>query len=185
MKSIRHWYEELGAEGYYRAKGDEYANPHVEQIHQLIQQNESRIDYTQLLDLSCGGGEVSEAVLNLGYKNVLGCDPYTHELYRQRLQHPCLEWGFDDLLRGALQGQFSTIIASFALHLCPEEQLFPLTYALFQNSPQLVVISPHKRPALEPLEGVQLQFEDFTLTERGKKVRLKAYSASFAMLPKD
>jgi hypothetical protein len=39
-----------------------------------------------------------------------------------------------------------------------------------------VIITPHKRPALENLAQVQLDFEDFALTKRGKKVKLKSYS---------
>jgi hypothetical protein len=42
-------------------------------------------------------------------------------------------------------------------------------------APVLVVITPHKRPALEELPGIELVWEDFELTERGKKVRLKVY----------
>ncbi len=42
-------------------------------------------------------------------------------------------------------------------------------------APVLVVITPHKRPALEELPGIELVKEDFELTERGKKVRLKQY----------
>jgi hypothetical protein len=43
----------------------------------------------------------------------------------------------------------------------------------------LIVITPHKRPELENLNGISLDFEDFTLTERGKKVRLKAYRIEY------
>jgi len=61
------------------------------------------------------------------------------------------------------------------MHLCPEKQLYPLAYQLFQCSPQLVIITPHKRPQLEKLDGVNLDFDDFTLTQKGKKVFLKSY----------
>jgi hypothetical protein len=39
----------------------------------------------------------------------------------------------------------------------------------------LVIITPHKRPQLEKLDGVKLVFEDYALTERGKKVRLREF----------
>ncbi len=39
----------------------------------------------------------------------------------------------------------------------------------------LVIITPHKRPELEKLQGVELVLEDAVETVRGKKVRMKAY----------
>jgi hypothetical protein len=61
------------------------------------------------------------------------------------------------------------------MHLCPEKQLYPLTQKLFCLSPQITIITPHKRPALEKITGITLEFEDHTLTMKGKKVFLKAY----------
>jgi hypothetical protein len=46
---------------------------------------------------------------------------------------------------------------------------------LLQAAPTLVIITPHKRPELEKLPGVVLAWEDFAETEKGKKVRMKAY----------
>ena len=74
-----------------------------------------------------------------------------------------------------MTGNFSAVICSFAMHLCPQDQLFLLSYYLFETAPQIVIITPHKRPALETLEGVEMEFEDSVLTKREKKVRLKAY----------
>jgi hypothetical protein len=61
------------------------------------------------------------------------------------------------------------------MHLCPEKQLYPLVIKLFAHTKSLVIITPHKRPALETLTGVELDFTDFVLTKRGKKVQLKHF----------
>jgi hypothetical protein len=91
----------------------------------------------------------------------------------------CHHWSFEEVVKGAMEGTYSAIICSFAMHLCPDELLFGLTYELFQHTDLLVIITPHKRPALDKIEGVEMAFEDFALTPKGKKVRLKAYRSIF------
>lgn len=175
---IRDEYARLGVETYYQTKGDQYTNPHFEQVRQLLIENEKRIDYSNALDFCCGSGEVSLVLRELGYPLPTACDPYTHKAYQNNFDRTCLPFSFADVIRGKLKGQFSTIICSFALHLCPGKQHFPLVFNLFQCTDQLVVITPHKRPALERLDFVTLKFEDAVLTQRKKKVRLKSYTAS-------
>lgn len=176
--AIRHAYGEQGVDGFYRSRGQEYRNPHEEQVRLLLQQNAHRIDYRQALDCCCGSGEVTLALRELGYEIAAATDPFTAEAYRRRSGLSCLPWSFDDLIRGRLDGEFTAIISSFALHLCPPKQLYPLAYQLFRHAPQLVIITPHKRPALEELDRIDLEFSDHALTERGKKVFLKAYRES-------
>lgn len=177
MKAIRHLYEEHGAESYYREHSDEYANPHYPQIEALLAANLQRLDCSGgVLDFSAGGGEVTRALAGLGVSNVTGCDPFTFDLFEKNTGRPCLKYSFKDLIHGAQPGNYSLIVSSFALHLCPPKELFPLCQALFFAAPTLVVITPHKRPELEQLPGFQLLWEDAALTERGKKVRMKAYA---------
>lgn len=176
MKDIRNHYSKLGVEAFYRTHGQDYENPHFPQIQALLQNNAHRIDYSKILDFCCGSGEVSRVLADMGFPNSTGCDPFTAEAYQRSIQKECLNFNFEDVIRGQMMGQFSAIICSFAMHLCPEKQLYPLVYQLFTLSPQLIIITPHKRPALETLDNVQLDFEDFVLTTRGKKVRLKCYS---------
>lgn len=178
-KHLRPLYEQLGADNYYRRYGDSYENPHQPQVQALLEQNKTRLNLARPLDFCAGGGEVSALFLAWGLTDFAACDPYTHRLYAKKIGRPCAAWSFVDVLKGKLQGDFSTIIASFALHLCPEEQLHGLMLQLFAHAPQLVVLSPHKRPALDDFEGVQLDFEDFALTPRGKKVFLRAYSCAW------
>jgi predicted nicotinamide N-methyase len=175
-KHIRPLYEQHGAEGYYRSFAEEYENPHFPEIRALIARNFERLDCTgTVLDFAAGGGEAASALQSLGAKNILGCDPYTHALFEKKTGFPCLRLSFKDVIRGELPGQYSVIISSFALHLCPAKELFPLCWNLLDAAPTLVVITPHKRPELEKLTNIELIWEDWVETPRGKKVRIKAY----------
>lgn len=174
---IRPLYDEHGAEGYYRDFAEQYENPHLPEIRALLERNFERFDCTgTVLDFAAGGGEVASALQHLGAQNIVGCDPFTHALFERKTGFPCLQLSFKDVLREGLPGQYSLIVSSFALHLCPQKDLFSLTWNLLQAAPVLVIITPHKRPELEKLPGIQLAWEDFVETDRGKKVRMKAYA---------
>jgi hypothetical protein len=175
MKSIRPLYEAHGAEGYYQEHADTYENPHFPEIAALLQANAPRLDLQAVLDFSAGGGEVTRVLQELGYSDIIGSDPYTHALYTRKTGKPCLPLSFDDVIKKGIPGKYSAIISAFALHLCPPKDLYPLVYQLFQVAPQLVVLTPHKRPELENLPGVELLWADYVLTARGKQVRLKVY----------
>lgn len=175
MKPIRKLYEQFGAKEYYQQYGDFYQNPHESCITELLLQNEKRLDYSQILDFCAGSGEVSACIQALGYDNIQASDPYTHSLFTKKTGIDCQKWSFDDVVRGDLSGTYSTIICSFAMHLCEEQKLYPLVTNLFGHSQSLVIITPHKRPKLEQLSGVDLDFEDFVFTPKGKKVFLKHY----------
>jgi hypothetical protein len=176
MKDIRPLYETYGAEEYYRLHGAGYENPHEPVIKTLVQRNLPAWDCSGgVLDFCAGSGEVTRALQERGVINVRGSDPYTYELFERLTGCPCDRFHFKEVVRGTDLGRHSLIISSFALHLCPEKDLFSLVWGLFMAAPVLVVITPHKRPALEELPGIELVKEDFELTERGKKVRLKQY----------
>lgn len=177
--AIRNQYQDLGVDAFYQEHGASYSNPHFSEIAKLLRQNESRINYSIAFDFCCGSGEVSRVLADLGYAHTEASDPFTQEAYQKNLGKTCYSYSFEDIIKKPLPKQYSCIICSFAMHLCPKGQLFPLVYHLFQSTQQLIIITPHKRPALETLDGVSLKFEDFTLTKRRKKVRLKAYGARF------
>jgi len=180
LRAIRNSYADMGVDAFYRNNGETYQNPHYDYIKQLLQQNEPRIDYKSVLDFCCGSGEVSEVLHQMGYKNSTGSDPYTQKAYSLRMKKPCLGYSFEDVIQGRLgTKQYSSVICSFAMHLCEAKQLYPLTQRLFQCTKQIVIITPHKRPALHELDGVKMDFEDAVLTARGKKVRLMAFSAEY------
>jgi hypothetical protein len=176
-KKIRPLYDQYGADGYYRVFSDSYENPHFPQISALLKRNLHRMDTSgEMLDFSAGGGEVTRVLQEAGLCGITGCDPYTYELYHRNTGLPCLALSFKDVIRVGLPGTYSVIISSFALHLCPEKDLFSLVWKFFQASPLLVVLTPHKRPELEQLTGVSLLWQDVVENDRGKKVRIKAYA---------
>lgn len=173
---IRPLYDQHGAEGYYREHAEAYENPHLPMIQQLLKRNFYRLDCSgNVLDFAAGGGEVTLALMQLGAQNLAGCDPYTFALYEKKTGIQCLRHSFKDVVKNQILGPYSLIVSSFALHLCPIKDLFPLTWNLLQAAPTLVVITPHKRPELENLPQIGLLWEDVVEDARGKKVRMKAY----------
>jgi hypothetical protein len=174
-QKIRLLYDEHGAEGYYRAHADTYENPHFPEIKALLERNFERFDCSEVLDFSAGGGEVTEVLQSAGARNITGCDPFTFNLFEKKTGLPCLRLSFMDVIKNGLPARYSLIVSSFALHLCPAGDLFSLTWQLLEAAPLLVVLTPHKRPELEKLAGIELAWEDSVVNERGKKVRMKAY----------
>jgi hypothetical protein len=189
-KAIREEYANQGVEAFYKTNAHVYENPHFPYIQSLLEQNKIRLDYSSVLDFCGGGGEVTVILQGMGFENSVGCDPFTHKLFEKNTQKKCWRFNFEDVVKGKLTAKyppqysgekkvFACIICSFGMHLCPEKMLQPLVFQLFTLTDTLVIITPHKRPVLEEIEGIQLAFDDFTLTERGKKVFLKAYTSSF------
>jgi hypothetical protein len=207
-KAIREEYADHGVEAFYKTNAHVYENPHFPYIQSLLEQNKNRLDYSSVLDFCGGGGEVTIILQGMGFENSVGCDPFTHKLFEKNTGKKCWRFSFEDVVKRKLTTKsppqsrlsvgtplesrdftdvqyltekkaFSTIICSFGMHLCPEKMLHPLVFQLFTLTDTVVIITPHKRPVLEEIDGVQLAFDDFTLTERGKKVFLKAYISGF------
>lgn len=175
-KKIRLLYEEYGAEDYYRKFGGDYENPHFPEIETLLREHWPQLKVQgTVLDLAAGGGEVSRVLMALDHSDLEGCDPYTGALYEKQTGKSCLPLSFKDIVKAGLPRDYDLAICSFALHLCPEKDLFTLCWQIFQRCPRLVVITPHKRPALEQLPNVRLEWESDTKTEKGKMVRLRVY----------
>ncbi len=200
MKAIRNEYADQGVETFYKTNATAYENPHFSYIESLLQKNKERIDYTHILDFCSGGGEVTMALQKMGFPNSIGCDPYTHILFENNTKKPCFTYNFEDVVKGNFtfdlpkydtpavpivsgcrSSIFSAIICSFAMHLCPDKMLQPLVLQLFSLSKHIVIITPHKRPELEKIDNIYLDFEDYVLTERGKKVFLKIYQHQYGL----
>jgi SAM-dependent methyltransferase len=171
---VRDAYATIGVQRFYEDHAADYRNPHEQQVREIVRRNHQRFDCTRVLDLACGGGEVTRALQELGYTDFLGVDPHTCALYGQKSGSPCLAYSFDDILRGKLRGSYSVIICSFGLHLIEESKLPLLVQQLLLLSDTIAIITPHKRPELEKY-GVRKVHEDFVLTAKGKKVKLKVY----------
>lgn len=173
---IRPLYDAYGAEGYYRDHAGNYTNPHFPQIEALLKRNIQRLDLSgKVLDFAAGGGEVSAVLRSQGAAQLIGCDPFTYELFEKQTGLDCQRLSFKDVIRTGLPDRYSLVVCSFAMHLCPQKDLFPLVWNIFQAAPALAIITPHKRPELEKLPGIELIWEDTAVTERGKKVRMKMY----------
>ncbi len=81
-------YHDLGVKQFYEKSGETYANPHRYDIERLIKKklnaNNSYIKASDcILDLACGSGEATLPLMKLGYKNIVGIDPYTHAKYEE------------------------------------------------------------------------------------------------------
>ncbi|MDX9719160.1 MAG: class I SAM-dependent methyltransferase [Myxococcota bacterium] len=151
QSSLHAAYQRHGVVPYYRQHGSAYRNPHEPIIRAIVQDFARQSPWSgSILDLACGSGEVTLALLELGVKEVLGVDPFTAEAYSERTGMQAQELSFEDIAQGALeQHRFGMIICSFALHLIEESWLPRLCWALATLSPRMLILSPHKRPRLE------------------------------------
>ena len=143
MDAIRNMYSELGVDEFYREYGNEYKNPHADIIKKLLFDVDAG---DSILDLCCGSGEVTRCFPE---KDVTGCDPYTHELYKKLTGREVLTYSFKDIALGALsEYRFDTVICSFALHLCEGSLLNQVLFQLAVISNKLIILTPHKRPVI-------------------------------------
>ncbi len=164
QEGIRNMYSQLGVETYYKEYGNDYNNPHAEIINKLL----SDVDAGEtILDLCCGSGEVTK---NFPDKEIMGCDPFTFELYKKETGRPVLTFSFKDIALGALSSyRFDTVICSFALHLCDTSLLNTVLFQLAMISNKLIILTPHKRPAI----NMYWKLEKETIVDR---VRMREYS---------
>jgi hypothetical protein len=162
-RGIRPAYDELGSDEFYRQSSATYRNPHESTVAALVRRavNEWPIDVTDVLDLACGSGEVTLALLQCdGVRSIHGIDPYTGAAYTERTGGTAEALTFADIAAGALEWrEWSTVFCSFALHLAEVSRLPVLLHRLADIAPSLVVITPHKRPEIDPSWGWILRDE--------------------------
>lgn len=159
---IRKEYEQHGVEGFYEQHGGDYRNPHEAAVRLALREGLSRwqVDLSHVLDLACGSGEVTLALLELGCDQIDGTDPYTVEAYRARTGRQAEPLTFEQIAEGALEGRrYSLIVCSFALHLLARSRLPVVAYQLSRVAPALIVLTPHKRPRLSEAWGWRLEEE--------------------------
>lgn len=151
-RSIRKGYEEHSVQGFYEKFGDEYSNPHEQEIGQLLQLavENWKLDLHKVLDLACGSGEITIALQKLGCADINGIDPYTYKAYLKRTGKQAEAYTFEDIAAGKLCGRhYSLIICSFAMHLVAESRLPILLYQLSLIADSMAIFTPHKRPQLK------------------------------------
>ncbi len=175
LEAIRHQYEEYGVEGYYAQFGAEYRNPHERTIREVLQQAVHcwQLDLTRVLDLACGSGEVTLAVRELGCRQIDGVDPHTGEAYLARTGQQAEAVSFEQIAAGAVAGrQYSLIVCSFAMHLIDESWLPALLAQLGLIADSLLILTPHKRPAIKAAWGWKLEDEFVSERVRARLYRL-------------
>jgi SAM-dependent methyltransferase len=170
-----------GASGFYERTGGSYANPHEKAVAVGIGLAHGAwpdlwLPGASILDLCCGSGEVTAALVGLGVvaDGIVASDPYTGEAFRARHGRDVdATWTFADIAGGALEGRsFDVVICSYALHLCEASWLPLVCVALARTTRTLLVVTPHKRPVLRPVWGLALLGE---LHDRNTRVRVRRY----------
>jgi SAM-dependent methyltransferase len=184
--SIRGHYVELGVDGFYAAEGDKYRNPHEDCARFALAKATARWspDLSRVLDLACGSGEMTLELRDLGASEIVGVDPYTGRAYRERIGQDALAFSFEQIAAGALRDErFSLIVCSYALHLLEPSRLPGLLAALGEISGALVILSPHKRPQLDPAWGWQLVDEIYPQRVRTRFYRWEQSTVSCSPRP--
>lgn len=131
-------------------------------------------DLTHVLDLAAGSGEATLALRELGARQIDGIDPYTADAYSARTGASPERFSFEDVAVGALAGRsYSLVVCSFALHLCEPSRLPKVAQQLSLIGDALLILTPHKRPVIQPGWGWQLKGE--MVVER---VRARVYAST-------
>ena len=167
--SVREGYDELGVDDFYRKHQEDYSNPHIKIVQELIHIGvEKGYINGKILDLCCGSGEVTSSLDGF---EITGLDPYTAPVYHKKTGKNALEYTFKDIAMGKLEGmKFDTIICSFALHLCEESMLSRVLWGLGEISKCLIILTPHKRPDCDQIAEWYLVDEIIL-----KRVRMRVY----------
>ena len=172
-----------GVDQYYsQHASSSYRNPHfpgiVKTLHTFLDlfaakhidsQTVTETVSWRILDLAAGSGEATEAVNTWLKKRsqaasrivpktaITATDPYTAPAYLQRTGLTCLPLSFADIASGKLPETallYDFVIISFALHLLTENsQLWALLSTLADRARYLLVLAPHKKPAIKPEWG--------------------------------
>lgn len=87
-------------------------------------------------------------------------------------------WSFEDIAAGVLDGRhYTTVVCSFALHLCKQSYLATTCSALAMAADYMIVLTPHKRPEIKPAWGWKLVSDE---RDDHWRVRSRLYSSTFS-----
>ena len=175
--SIRGQYERHGSAAYYRRQGSTYHNPHEPVVREGVLRSLRMWSpgLSHVLDLAAGSGEATLVLREAGASRIDGIDPYTHAAYLARTGQAAEQMTFEQIAAGGLVGRsYSLIVCSFALHLCEISRLPGVCSQLAAVAAALLVLTPHKRPVIEPAWGWSLQGEQVW-----QRVRCRFYLSRF------
>ena len=159
--AIREKYVRDTVRGYYEKHGSSYRNPHEPQVRRAIIEamDSLAIAPGRVLDLACGSGEASLALVELGW-SVYAVDPYSGAAFRERLRLDPEPLSFEEIAAGLISDRrYDLIVCSYAMHLVPLSRLPLLAFRLKEISPLLMTVSPHKRPSIKQEWGWSQRFQ--------------------------
>lgn len=175
MYNFRQLYKS-GCDTFYKKFGNSYSNPHASVINKIIRRFVFDTPDVKILDLGCGGGEVTLALQSQGYRCIHGLDPYTYKLYKTNTDIDAFTYSFQDIGCGSIELEpYDIIIASFSLHLCPTHLLKLTCIQLALKSNWLIIISPHKNPVIKDDYGWKL-YKQFIID----RVHTRIYKTEFS-----
>lgn len=160
--SIRDKYQKFGVKNFYSFHGGEYKNPHESSIRKSIiyVYKNWNLDFSSVLDLACGKGEVTKILEDLGIRNIDASDGFLSKEYTKETGRQCFNMTFEDIMKGSLKNNsYSLVICSYALHLLDEDKLPSFLLTLTESTDSLLIISPHKRPYIKEGWGWDLEKE--------------------------
>lgn len=180
MDSIRDQYKKFGVKNFYAFHGGEYKNPHEPAIRKsilYIYQNWG-LDFSGVLDMACGRGEITKILKDIGIKNIDAVDPYLSDEYEKETGNNCMKMSFDDIMKGSIKhNSYSLVICSYALHLLDYSKLPFFLFSLGESTDDLLLIGPHKNPPIKETWGWALEKEVVIDRVRSRyfKSTMKAY----------
>ncbi|HEY2587317.1 MAG TPA: class I SAM-dependent methyltransferase [Tepidisphaeraceae bacterium] len=173
-RAIRHEYEAHGVSSFYRTQGSAYRNPHEPQIARSLEIaiKEWQMDLSRVLDLAAGSGEATLPLRNLGAGLIDGIDPFTFDAYQERTGQIAGRVTFEQIAAGALAGRgYTLIVCSFAMHLVEPSRLPHLAMQLSLVGDRLLILTPHKRPAIRGEWGWRFEGERVVQRVRSRLYR--------------
>jgi len=177
---IRANYTKHGVKDYYKAVGNNYTNPHsddIEKAMDIIFNGEAEFNAT--LDLSCGTGLITDILMEKGITDIIGCDPYLNKEYTENTTRDSISLSFNDIHQGKLFGRrYNTIVCSYALHLIEPSRLNQVLWNLCIVSDYLVLLSPNNKPFIN-------DDDSYELIDQGKegKCKYRVYKSRYANRP--
>ena len=173
---VRGEYQKFGVKNFYQFHGKDYNNPHEESIRKSIRYvyKNCDIDFSRVLDLACGKGEITKILTKLGVKNIDAIDGYLCDLYTEETGKDCTTMTFDEIMHGKIKDKhYSVVICSFALHLLEPSKLPLFMWEMRNITDKFLILSPHKNPIIKDDWVWQLENEIYI-----DRVRTRFYSAS-------